>query len=369
MNVFYDKDEIKANLTADQIYELLEEWGGNPTLHDGCIISDTICHNPPGVGSHKLYYYFSSNLFKCYTDCEDSVQDIYQLIIKVMNIQHHQEYDLFKAMMWLVNKFGINGKIVDGTEDTTLQDWKYIEDYERIQDIQIRIPNIILKEYDDSILNNFNYQVKIKPWLDDGISQMAITNAEIGYYPGADQITIPHFDKDGRFIGLRGRTLSEADAQLYGKYRPIFVNNTLYNHPLGLNLYNLNNSRRHIPQYKKAIVFESEKSCLLYQTHFGFESDISVACCGSSLTEYQMQLLIDAGAQEVIIAFDRQFQNVGDKEFQALKRKFNSIYLKYKNYVNLSFILDKHKITSYKASPLDEGEDKFLKLYKSKRIK
>ncbi|MGN1342929.1 MAG: hypothetical protein ACI4VL_07065 [Bacilli bacterium] len=39
---------------------------------------------------------------------------------------------------------------------------------------------------------------------------------------------------------------------------------------------------------KKAIVFEGEKSTLLYRSYFGIENDITVACCGSSLSSYQM---------------------------------------------------------------------------------
>ena len=37
-------------------------------------------------------------------------------------------------------------------------------------------------------------------------------------------ITIPHFDKDGRFIGLRGRALCEEEAERFGKYRPLKIN-------------------------------------------------------------------------------------------------------------------------------------------------
>ena len=58
-----------------------------------------------------------------------------------------------------------------------------------------------------------------------------------------------------------------------------------------------------------------EKSCLKYQSYFGLENDISVACCGSSVSAYQIQLLIEAGAEEIIIAFDRQFKEIGDNEF------------------------------------------------------
>ena len=140
----------------------------------------------------------------------------------------------------------------------------------------------------------------------------------------------------------------------------------MYNHPLGLNLYNFNNSRCIIPKMRKAIVFEGEKSVLKYQTMFGFENDISVACCGSSLSAYQTQLLIDAGAQEIIIAFDRQFQNIGDKEFQRLITNLKKTQIKYKNYVQISYILDRKKLTGYKDSPVDKGKEIFLQLFKER---
>ena len=50
----------------------------------------------------------------------------------------------------------------------------------------------------------------------------------IGFYPGGDQITIPHFDANGRFIGLRGRTMCVEEGEKYGKYRPVVINKNLY---------------------------------------------------------------------------------------------------------------------------------------------
>ena len=285
-----------------------------------------------------------------------------------MKLQHDLEFDLNDAVRWIAQHFQLTGRETDAPTVEALDDWKILASYDRIQDIQIRLPNIILKEYDDSILERFNYNVILDPWLNEGISQEVLSHAEIGFYPAEAQITIPHFDKDGRFIGLRGRTLSDYDALLYGKYRPIVVNGTMYNHPLGMNLYNFNNSRRNIPKLKKAIIFESEKSCLKYQTYFGFENDISVACCGSNITAYQMQLLMDAGAQEVVIAFDRQFQSIGDQEFQLLKKKILKIYAKYKNYVGMSFIWDRKMLTGYKDAPVDKGKEIFLQLFKERVI-
>ena len=249
-----------------------------------------------------------------------------------------------------------------------LPDWKILANYDRLQEIEVKDRVVELKTYDKDILSRFNYTVKITPWLNEGICQDALNQAMIGFYPGGDQITIPHFDADGRFIGLRGRTLCKEEGELYGKYRPVKIGKQWYNHPLGMNLYNFNNSKDNIKLAKKAIVFEGEKSCLLYQSYFGLENDISVACCGSSLSSFQVQQLMDAGAEEIIIAFDRQFKEVGDEEFKHLKRNLLKLRSKYKNYVNISFIFDKKMITGYKDSPIDCGKDIFLHLFKERIV-
>ena len=76
-----------------------------------------------------------------------------------------------------------------------------------------------------------------------------------------------------------------------------------------------------------------EKSALKYASFFGVENDISVACCGSNLSKYQVQLLEEAGAKEIIIAFDRQFQDIGDDEFKKLKRNLMNLNNKYCNLI------------------------------------
>ena len=135
-----------------------------------------------------------------------------------------------------------------------------------------------------------------------------------------------------------------------------------------MNLYNFNNSKDNIGIMKKAIIFEGEKSCLLYQSYFGLENDISVACCGSSVSAYQIQLLLDAGAEEIVIAFDRQFQDIGDEEFKHLKTNLMRLRGKYKNFATISFMFDKNKITGYKDSPIDCGPQTFLQLFRERII-
>jgi hypothetical protein len=119
---------------------------------------------------------------------------------------------------------------------------------------------------------------------------------------------------------------------------------------------------------KKVIIFEGEKSCLLYKSYFGVDNDISVACCGSNISAYQIQMLIDAGAQEIIVAFDRQFEEIGDKEFNHLIKNFKTLHSKHKNDVLITFIFDRNKITGYKDSPIDCGPTTFIQLFQERVV-
>ena len=365
----YDKAEIKSQLNIEDIFEILDEFGGEPIYTSFGIISATICHNNPfetdGI-SHKLYYYHNSNLFSCWTNCGNGF-DIFELVRKVAKIQWHEDYDLNDAVRWVAYKFGLTSSTVQ--EEEKLEDWKILSNYDKIRDLTSNEKNdIILKEFDKNILTRFNYNVKITPWRQEQISEAALKIAKIGYYPGGDQITIPHFDKDNRFIGLRGRTLVKQDAELYGKYRPIRINRVLYNHPLGYNLYGLNWAKDNIKVMKKAIVFESEKAVLLYISYFGIENDLAVAVCGSSISATQIKLLTDLGVEEIVIAFDRQFQELNSDECHLWIKKLTTLHDKYQNYVNISIIWDKNGLLQYKSSPIDEGKDKFLKLFQERII-
>ena len=365
--VTYDKHEVRQKLTQNDIFELLTEWGGEPSIETWGILSTTICHNPPGEGSRKLYYYTNTDLFTCYTGgCQEHSFDIFQLFQKIAHIQWNKEYDLNEAVRYIAIKFGLAGYSDDTDDQNELIDWKVFDTYDRIKDLEIKNYHVELKPYDMNILLHLNYNVKIKPWLDEGISQEALTNALIGYFPPTGQITIPHFDINGNFVGLRGRTLVKEDAERYGKYRPMVIGNKQYNHPLGMNLYNLNNSKNNIEQSNLAICFEGEKSCLRYQTFFGLDNDISVACCGSNISAYQVQLLLDCHCKELIIAFDRQWQEKNDNEYKYYIKNLEKLNDRYKNDLTISIIYDRNMITGYKDSPIDLDRETFLKLFKER---
>ena len=356
----FTKDDIKNNLTIEQISDIVAELGGEPIRHGDLLMCRTICH---GGNSHKLYYYDNTKLFRCYTDCVESSFDIFELLIKIHALDH-EEWTLYNAMSFVANFFALSFEDDFTTNQDKLQDWQIMSKWQKNSEVPDNKKTIELQVFDKQILAHLPH-VKILPWLEEGISFEVCESRGICYDPLAHGVVIPHYDINGNLIGIRERTLIKENEK-DGKYKPAFLNGKLYNHPLSFNLYNLNFSKENIKTMKKAIVFESEKSCLKMASFFGPTADISVACCGSSFSAYQAQLLIDAGAQEIIIAFDRQFQNLGDDEFIHLIKNLKKITMKYKNYVNISCIIDKHKITDYKDSPIDKDKEIFFKLFKER---
>lgn len=364
MSRYYNKDELKEQLTTEMVYDLMERLGGNPTMKGDAIISDTICHNHPDEGSHKLYFYPNTKLCRCYSGCADSTFDVFDLVRKANKIQNNRDMELWDAMDYVASMFGIDG--VEQEEETNnSKDWLMFKRHQF--EAATPKPTPILPEFDDTILSRFSYP-RIAGWEKEGILPDVSRRNHIGYYAGGEQITIPHYDINGRFIGLRGRALASDEADKYGKYRPLKINNIQYSHPLSMNLYHLNVSREAIERVHAAVVFESEKSCLQMESFYGPEYSIGVACCGSNLSSFQVQLLRDIGVQEIILAFDRQFKEIGDNEFKMLKKKLIHLNKVYGRFIKVSCIFDKNMITPYKASPSDLGVDIFEKLLKERFI-
>ena len=359
----YDIEEIKNELTIEQIESLISDLGGEPIESNNILKCKTICHCGE---SHKLYYYPNTSLFKCYTDCGDTF-DIFDLVKRVKS-QNINNYTLPQAVRYVAQYFGYTPKIKNKElfSDSLEEYWDVLNSYNRIKNINKETQRVELKVYDESILKNLP-RPRIKNWEDEGIKYSTLIEYGIKFNPKSQGIVIPHYDIKNNLVGIRERTLIQENAELYGKYRPAYINNKMYNHPLSFNLYGINKTKNNIAKIKKAIIFEGEKSVLLYDSYFGKENNIAVACCGSNIISYQVKLLRQIGVEEIVIALDKQFQEKGDEEFKKLVKNLNNIYLKYGNYINISFIFDKYNLTGYKCSPIDCGADIFKELFK-KRI-
>ena len=357
----YDKEELKKELTLEQVYDLLTELGAEPILKDNCIICKTICHNSDlANASHKLYYYSNTRLFHCYTGCGDASFDIYDLVLRVNKTAGIQNFSLPRAITFVARYFGYTAETFNFEDNQEAsEDWQIINNFKRNKE-KNQPQTVELKTYDNKILRYLPHP-HIIPWEAEGIAFDIMESRGICYDPMNEGVVIPHYDINGNLIGIRERTLIKEN-EIYGKYRPAIINGKMYSHPLSFNIYNLNNSKENIKKLQKVIIFESEKSCLKYASYFGAENDITGAVCGSNLLNYQFSLLYKLGVKEIIIAFDRQYQKIGDEEYKIWINKLKKISQKYRNFCNISFIFDTKNLLNYKDAPIDRGKEIFLQL-------
>ena len=125
---------------------------------------------------------------------------------------------------------------------------------------------------------------------------------------------------------------------------------------------------------KKIESFDNEE--FLMETVMGFlvlkgeglEYNNIVACCGSNISKVQIMQLIQCGAKEIVIAFDREYTNRKDRKNEQYYNKLYSLAKRYNLYCNMSFIFDFEDVLNEKDSPIDRGIENYLYLL-NRRIK
>lgn len=354
----YLKEDVKELIEIEDVCTLLEYLDAEPQMYSDYIIAKTICHNGD---SRKLYYYAESGLFKCYTHCEDAF-DVFELIQKILDIN-----DLNKAIYWVVNFFNLTHKLSDA-ETYDSEDWKIFNRYDKINDIEVKDnKELQYKIYSPAMLE-FYPQPEIVSWTKENITKEVCDYMGIRYDPVGGNILIPHKNEYGDLIGIRQRTLVQEEEK-YGKYRPWKYGKQLYNHALSFNLYGLDLAKENIKRAEMAIVVESEKAVLQYISYFGTKNNLCVAVCGNKLSKYQFQLLQKYGAKEIVIGFDRDFEDDDIKGQEELENKLQKIYDKYSSIANISFLYDAQRDRlGYKCSPTDAGKETFLYLFRNRVI-
>ena len=346
--------ELRENLTEEHIIKIVLGLGAEKYEDKGnALIFPTICHNTrESEASMKLYYYKESHMFNCYTECSENF-DIFDLIKRVKEV-NHEEFNFYDTVYKIADLVEFNIFSVATKEN-------YISNVDKYKPEQEEI-NLI--EYDKKVLDVFRWMPTVE-WLTEGISEEVMRKFNIMYYDYQNKIVIPHYDINNRLIGIRGRALDPVEAELYGKYTPLKVENTIYRHPLSFNLYGINNNKEDIKKYKTAIIFEGEKSVLKYGDMYGY--NIAVASCGSNLNLRQIELLVkELQVENIIIAYDKEFSNFASKEGENYYNKLSKICKKYANYCNFYFLFDFKNLLQLKDSPIDKGKEIFEELMKNK---
>ena len=347
-----DYEDIVSNLEIHAVVSMMEKLGADRWIDKGShIIFPTICHNEdPSEASMKLYFYKDTKLFVCYT--HDGNMSIFKFLKNYYETRNI-EYDWYQDIYLVVRDCGS----FRGVEGFAPEKYKSMKDRYSAKRKEIELP-----EYSPNVLECF---VNLHPqeWLNDGISAEAMDKFNISYSISHNKIIIPHYDVDGRLVGIRGRALNEWEVENIGKYTPLRIEQNWYKHPLSMNLYGLNVTKENIRKRGVCFLVESEKAVMQMES-FSFPN-CSAAICGSNFNKYQLNILMKTCCPtEIILCFDKEELPGEDKYFN----KLYNICKKYGQYCNFSFMYDREGLLNLKESPTDRGEKVFVKLLE-KRVR
>lgn len=364
----YDKDKLKSELTLEEIKTILIELGVQHIeshLDKGHIITNTICHNIAD-GKMKLYYYVEDKFFHCYTACSCNF-DVYDLVIKNHALKG-VEMNLTRAIRWILSTLGKSGSYsYDIPEGFGHSLKRRREELDWLDSLIVKKPvNVEMEVHSEYTLRLFSNEPH-PLFLMDNINEETMKKFEIMYYEKSNRIIIPHRHfETGELIGLKSRSLNFEDIDNGYKYIPLKIQNVLYSYPTYQNLYGLHQNKDFIKRLQKVVIFESEKSVMQFETYFP-NQNFSVALCGSNISKQQVEMLVNLGVQEVILALDKEFTTLNTKEANIYEEKLERLCSMFSSYTKVSMIWDRWKLLDLKDSPSDRGKEVFVELFKKRR--
>lgn len=352
-----DIKTLKERITVEQIISILNGLGaeGQPTSDGKALIFPSICHNSD---SKKLYLYLDSKTFYCYSHCHSL--DIIEVVKGALSC------DITTSYNYIANKIGFYNGFKEGFEDNTVtqsDDWNILNTYIRKNVEQEK--HIELTIRDKNILNRF-YDLYHIDFINDGISKETMKKFGLKFDIENYRIIIPHFDSDNNLIAIRCRNLEKELIDKGMKYIPIKYEGKVLSAPSSQYLFALNFNKDNIRKAKRVIIFESEKSVMQMETMFPNEN-ISVGLSGSSLSNKHIEILKELDVNEVVLALDKEFTEIGTTEEKLYQMKIRKKMIdRLKPYFNVSVLWDSENLLAYKDSPSDKGKETFLKLFKNR---
>ena len=349
-----DANEFVQTLSDRDIYSLLEHLGGNPKESNRGLDAQSICHNHDGSGKHNLRYFSESHSFNCFSSCGH--MSVYDLVSNVLELDF---YNSFKYVLSFFNQ---------SIYDMSYKQKSYEDDIDlSFFNREFKVESNKLKELSPKVLNVY-YDQYYKGWINEGISIKTMQKYNIKTSIIDEQIIIPHYDEDNRLVGVRCRNLNKQLVNDGKKYMPVFQGGDMLNHSTGSVLYGLNFNKEMINKRRKIILFESEKAVMQLDSYM---PDMSIGVClsGSSLTNKQIEIIKDLNVDEVIVAIDKEFKQLGDEEERYYAKKIEETILKkLNNMFHVSVIWDIENDLETKMAPTDAGRETFIKLLNNRII-
>ena len=357
-------EKILNQLTTSDIIQLVSMFGIPETsirYYNNQLIMPTGCHNEIiGQAKHKLYYYESTKKFYCYTCCGS--MNPFDFIVQAYRTRG-VKYTLANAAIILEKiiqeRLRDGFAIVDNKVTPMIQEVE--EDWHKS-----------LTEYNIAVMDCFSRNKKyLKIWEKEGISFDTMDKFGIKFDMIRNRMVIPIYDDKGTFVGAKVRNFNQDEIENGRKYMPLIHNNELYSYDRGKVLYGLNFNKRAIKSAKRAIIFEAEKSCLLYDSLYVGNKAVSIG--GSNVTVYQVELLKKLGVETIVLALDNDYSLLPkengkyDKYFGLYKMLKEANKLSAKGFA-VEIVYDwEQELLENKDAPIDKGREVWNKLYRNRK--
>ena len=354
-------DELVKQLNIENVEGILRKLGAQDIIiKDEQIITNTICHNHSG-GSHKLYYLNDTKRFHCFTSCGS--MSIYDLIMSRLSMQgigcNFQD-----SISWLMRELGLmfNTNVTLGNQFKENEELNWMNKFKRDKTAVPELP-----AYSDLILELFTHHGGHSAFTADNISYEAMDRFNIRYSWSDNALIIPHRKHDnGKIIGLMNRNLSASQVAAGYKYIPTTVSNKNFSFPKHLNLYGFWENKDAITTQRKVAIFESEKSVLQCESYFGQENNFAVALGGKNLSDEHINILIKSGINEVILNFDKDFDDPKSREAELVKQHIMQTARKLTPYMRVYTTWDSKGLLDKHDSPSDKGVGILMQLLNDK---
>ena len=230
----------------------------------------------------------------------------------------------------------------------------------------------------------------------DEIPLQQLIDFDVAYYPKRGTIILPHHNINGDIVGLYERSFAptqEEMRKIFGyepgewiedksawaaihyapksKYMPLWKEGKYrdkekpcWSFPNSRNLYGLHKAKEAIRESGKAIIFEGAKSVMLAHA-YGYPFAVASHTFGAH--ENHISMLIHAGAKEIILAFDKQYQKPEGREWDIYEKRTRGLADRVGRFVKVSRICDRERaFLGYKDAPIDNGKAAFESLFASR---
>lgn len=182
-------------------------------------------------------------------------------------------------------------------------------------------------------------------WVDEGINIDELKKYEIRVDEISNRIVYPVRDNQFQMIGVKGRTR-------FADFKELKIIKYSNYYKVGLLDYftGMMQASSSVNKTKDIIIVEGIKSVMKID-QWGYHNVVSAET--STLSEYQVELLIRMQLRNVIIAFDKDVALSKIAECTKLLKKFTNVYVVY----------DRWRLLDEKDSPCDKGYDTWKTLY------